>query len=103
MPEWCRAPTFYFASPHAVLGPDDAVSPPVTERLDFELEVAAVIGGPGGSNLDARESAASIFGLGGAPTFARKGTGMNVTTKLIATVPKSKVRLRGNGRSSTGG
>ena len=40
-PEWYQAPTFYFTNPHTVLGPGEAVSPPVTERLDFELELAA--------------------------------------------------------------
>lgn len=62
VPEWYQAPTFYFTNPHTVLGPDEAVSPPVTERLDFELEVAAVLGGPGGSNLDAAQAGAAIFG-----------------------------------------
>ncbi|GAA0991175.1 fumarylacetoacetate hydrolase family protein [Subtercola frigoramans] len=62
VPEWYQAPTFYFTNPHTVLGPGDAVSPPETERLDFELEVAAVIGGPGGANLTADESQAAIFG-----------------------------------------
>ena len=45
VPEWYQAPTFYFTNPHTVLGPGEPVSPPVTERLDFELEVAVVIGG----------------------------------------------------------
>ena len=48
--EWYDAPTFYFTNPHTVLGPGEPVSPPVTERLDFELEVAAVIGGVAGSD-----------------------------------------------------
>lgn len=62
VPEWYQAPTFYFTNPHTVLGPDEPVSPPVTERLDFELEIAAVLGGPGGSNLDPTAAAGSIFG-----------------------------------------
>lgn len=61
-PEWYEAPTFYFTNPLSVLGPEAIVSPPVTNRLDFELEVAAVIGGPGGANLDAQGGAAAIFG-----------------------------------------
>ncbi len=63
--EWYEAPTFYFTNPHTILGPGDPVRPPVTERLDFELELAAVIGGVAGSNgsdLDARSGAAHIFG-----------------------------------------
>lgn len=42
--EWYDAPVFCFMAPHAVVGPyDDVVYPPDTERLDFELELAAVI------------------------------------------------------------
>ncbi|MFF5078238.1 fumarylacetoacetate hydrolase family protein [Actinoplanes sp. NPDC000266] len=43
-PEWYEAPVFLFMAPHAVTGPyDDVAMPPDTERLDFELELAAVI------------------------------------------------------------
>lgn len=46
--QWCAAPTFYFTNPHAIYGPDDAVPvPPGSAALDFELEVAAVIGREG--------------------------------------------------------
>ncbi|MGN7947128.1 fumarylacetoacetate hydrolase family protein [Microbacterium sp. 22215] len=65
VPEWYEAPTFYFTNPHTVLGPGDAVVPPVSERLDFELEMAAVIGfGPDadGANLDVAAAAGAIFG-----------------------------------------
>ena len=65
VPEWYQAPTFYFTNPHTVLGPGEAVSPPETERLDFELELAAVIGGVEGSdgaNLTAEAAASHIFG-----------------------------------------
>ncbi|PPF89611.1 hydroxylase [Subtercola sp. Z020] len=62
VPEWYEAPTFYFTNPHTVLGPGAPVSPPVTERLDFELEVAAVIGGAGGTNLTPDEGERAIFG-----------------------------------------
>ncbi len=65
VPEWYQAPTFYFTNPHTVLGANDRVNPPVTERLDFELEVAAVVGrasGIGESNLSAADAASVIFG-----------------------------------------
>ncbi|MEV2253500.1 fumarylacetoacetate hydrolase family protein [Streptomyces sp. NPDC050147] len=46
--QWYEAPTFYFSNPHAVYGPADAVPvPPGSSALDFELEVAAVIGREG--------------------------------------------------------
>ncbi|MGM7698040.1 fumarylacetoacetate hydrolase family protein [Microbacterium sp. A84] len=63
--EWYQAPTFYFTNPHTVLGPDEPVSPPETARLDFELEIAAVIGGvpdSSGANLTAQAAASHIFG-----------------------------------------
>ena len=64
-PEWYQAPTFYFTNPHTILGPGEPVSPPVTQRLDFELELAVVIGaapGVGQANLTAAEAAETIFG-----------------------------------------
>jgi len=63
--EWYEAPTFYFANPYTILGPDEPVAPPVTERLDFELEVAVIVGaapGVGESNLTAGEAASVVFG-----------------------------------------
>lgn len=65
VPEWYQAPTFYFTNPHTVLGPGDTLRPPVTERLDFELELAVVIGsvpGSDGVNLTAQAAASHIFG-----------------------------------------
>lgn len=65
VPEWYQAPTFYFTNPHTVLGPDDAVEPPVCERLDFELELAVVVGGSttnDGRTLTPQQAADRIFG-----------------------------------------
>lgn len=46
--QWYAAPTFYFTNPHALYGPhDDIPVPPGSRVLDFELEVAAVIGREG--------------------------------------------------------
>jgi len=48
VPEWYEAPTFYFTSPHALIGAhDDVPVPPGCHAFDFELEVAAVVGRPG--------------------------------------------------------
>ena len=45
---WYDAPTFYFTNPYAVIGAhDDVPVPPGAGVLDFELEVAAVIGREG--------------------------------------------------------
>ncbi|WP_230196587.1 fumarylacetoacetate hydrolase family protein [Streptomyces coriariae] len=45
---WYDAPTFYFTNPYAVVGAhDDVPLPPGSHLLDFELEVAAVVGREG--------------------------------------------------------
>jgi 2-keto-4-pentenoate hydratase/2-oxohepta-3-ene-1,7-dioic acid hydratase in catechol pathway len=47
-PAWYEQPVFYFSNTNAVIGPEDPVEvPPGCQRLDFELELAAVIGKPG--------------------------------------------------------
>jgi 2-keto-4-pentenoate hydratase/2-oxohepta-3-ene-1,7-dioic acid hydratase in catechol pathway len=59
---WYDAPTFYFTNPHALYGPGQAITRPATCRaLDFELEVACVLGA-GGSSLTEAEAAEAIFG-----------------------------------------
>jgi fumarylacetoacetate (FAA) hydrolase len=43
--EWYEIPAFYFSNPAAIYGPDDEIPyPDGTKKLDYELEVAAVIG-----------------------------------------------------------
>jgi fumarylacetoacetate (FAA) hydrolase len=47
-PEWYEQPVFYFSNPAAIYGPEDEVPyPHGTEELDYELEVAAIVGGEG--------------------------------------------------------
>jgi 2-keto-4-pentenoate hydratase/2-oxohepta-3-ene-1,7-dioic acid hydratase in catechol pathway len=47
-PEWYQAPAFYFSNPNALFATgDDIELPPRCERLDYELEVAAIICRPG--------------------------------------------------------
>ena len=42
---WYEAPAFYFSNPASIRGPGEPVARPAeTGRLDFELEVAAVVG-----------------------------------------------------------
>lgn len=62
VPEWYEAPTFYFTNPHTVRATGEVVSTPPTERLDFELELAVVVGGAPVSNATPADAAASIFG-----------------------------------------
>lgn len=47
-PEWYEQPVFYFSNPAAVYGPEEEVPyPEGTEELDYELEVAAIVGADG--------------------------------------------------------
>jgi fumarylacetoacetate (FAA) hydrolase len=46
--EWYEVPVFYFSNPASIHGPGQAVRRPAsTQLLDFELEIAAVIGAEG--------------------------------------------------------
>jgi 2-keto-4-pentenoate hydratase/2-oxohepta-3-ene-1,7-dioic acid hydratase in catechol pathway len=59
---WYDAPTFYFTNPHAIVGPDAPVRRPWgCSALDFELEVACVVGA-GGSSLTEEQAEQAIFG-----------------------------------------
>ncbi|GAA5165135.1 MULTISPECIES: fumarylacetoacetate hydrolase family protein [Amycolatopsis] len=60
--EWYEAPTFYFTNPYALVGAhDDVAVPPGCARLDFECEVAAVIG-RGGADIAPADASAHIAG-----------------------------------------
>ena len=59
---WYEAPAFYFTNPHIIHGPGGVIRPPVTTRLDYELEVAVVLGGEPGENLDVASAENHIFG-----------------------------------------
>jgi fumarylacetoacetate (FAA) hydrolase len=61
-PDWYELPVFYFSNPYATVGPAAAVgAPPGSKELDYELEVAAVIG-RGGRDLTAEQAEAHIAG-----------------------------------------
>jgi 2-keto-4-pentenoate hydratase/2-oxohepta-3-ene-1,7-dioic acid hydratase in catechol pathway len=60
--EWYEAPTFYFTNPYALVGArDDVPVPPGSQRLDFELEVAVVVGRDGAS-LTPEQARERVFG-----------------------------------------
>jgi fumarylacetoacetate (FAA) hydrolase len=47
-PEWYEQPVFYFSNPAAIFGPEDEIPYPAgTAELDYELEVAAIVGADG--------------------------------------------------------
>ena len=61
-PAWYEQPVFFFSNTNAVNGPDDPIEvPPGCHRLDFELELAAVIGKPG-KDLTPEQAADHIAG-----------------------------------------
>jgi len=60
---WYRLPIFYFSNPLCIFGPDDAVPyPSASEQLDYELELAAVIGREG-SNIAEADAFSYIAGF----------------------------------------
>ncbi len=61
-PTWYREPVFYFGNHQAILGPDEELALPQTEQLDYELEVACVIGREG-RDIDPSEAWDYIAGL----------------------------------------
>lgn len=60
--EWYQFPVFYFTNPNAVFGHEDVIPyPSYTNALDYELEIAAVIG-KAGMNIKPEDAPAHIFG-----------------------------------------
>jgi 2-keto-4-pentenoate hydratase/2-oxohepta-3-ene-1,7-dioic acid hydratase in catechol pathway len=61
-PVWYDIPVFYFSNPYAIVATGDAVAvPPGCAALDFELEVAAIIG-RAGADLSPAEAERYIAG-----------------------------------------
>jgi 2-keto-4-pentenoate hydratase/2-oxohepta-3-ene-1,7-dioic acid hydratase in catechol pathway len=61
-PEWFEVPAYYKGMPDTVIGPDDEIPwPAYADRLDHELELAAVIGRQG-KDIAAEEALAHVFG-----------------------------------------
>jgi fumarylacetoacetate (FAA) hydrolase len=62
-PDWYQLPVFYFSNPAAIVGPRDPVPmAPGTAQMDFELEVACVVG-MAGRDLSPREASRHIAGF----------------------------------------
>lgn len=60
--EWYRFPVFYFSNQNAIYGPGEIVPyPAYTHALDYELEVACVIG-QAGRDIKVEEASDHIFG-----------------------------------------
>lgn len=60
--EWYQFPVFYFTNPNSIFGPEDEIPYPLyTNALDYELEIAVVIGKEG-INIKPEEAPEYIFG-----------------------------------------
>ena len=60
---WYQFPVFYFSNPVNDFGHNDEIPyPPYSDALDFELEIAAIIGKPG-ADLSPEEAPNHIFGF----------------------------------------
>ncbi len=60
--EWYKFPIFYFTNPNNIYGPDDEIPyPPYTNEMDYELEIAVIIGKPG-INIRPEDAPEHIFG-----------------------------------------
>ena len=61
--EWYEIPAYYKGNPHSFIGNEEEIMwPSYTNKLDYELELAAVIGRPG-SNINCDKALDHIFGL----------------------------------------
>jgi 2-keto-4-pentenoate hydratase/2-oxohepta-3-ene-1,7-dioic acid hydratase in catechol pathway len=59
---WDRIPVYYKGNRRSIIGPEDEVLwPSYTDKLDYECEVAAVVG-RGGRNVPAAEATGYVFG-----------------------------------------
>lgn len=61
--EWYQFPIFYFTNHQAIFGPDEIIPyPSYTQALDYELEIACVIG-KAGCNIPAGQAEEYILGF----------------------------------------
>jgi fumarylacetoacetate (FAA) hydrolase len=61
--EWYQIPVFYFSNPNAMYGPDATVPiPKASKAMDYELEVACVIG-KAGKDIPPEKADKYIFGF----------------------------------------
>lgn len=60
--EWYKFPVFYYTNPRAIFGPGETIPyPRYTSALDYELEIAVVIG-KGGRDIKPEDAPNHIFG-----------------------------------------
>ena len=121
-PEWFDVPAYYKGMPDTVIGPEDEIPWPVyADRLDHELEIAAVIG-RSGKDIRAEDALAYVFGwtiwndmsardtqvrelpVGMGPAKAKDWDGSNVLGPCIVTADEldgtnARMSVRVNGET----
>ncbi len=61
--EWYKFPIFYFTNPNNIFGPEDEIPyPAYTNELDYELEIAVIIG-KAGRDIKPEDASKHIFGF----------------------------------------
>jgi 2-keto-4-pentenoate hydratase/2-oxohepta-3-ene-1,7-dioic acid hydratase in catechol pathway len=118
--EWYSVPAYYKGLPDTVIGPDAELPwPRYTDKLDHELELAAVIGTPGRdiaagdayehvfgymiwNDMSARDTQVGELPVGMGPCKAKDWDGSNVLGPCIATsdeldIHDTRLRVRVNG------
>jgi len=120
--EWYTVPAYYKGLPDTVVGPDAEIPwPSYTERLDHELELAAVIGRPG-KDIAASDAMDHVFGytlwndfsardvqsrelpIGMGPAKAKDWDGSNALGPCLVTADEfdgtdARLRVRVNGET----
>lgn len=101
--EWYEVPAYYKGMPETVIGPEEEIPwPPFTDKLDHELELAAIIGRRG-KDIPREEALSYVFGytiwndvsardvqtrelpIGMGPSKAKDWDGSNVLGPCIVT------------------
>lgn len=90
IPEWYDHPVFYYSNPGCVYGPyDDIDFPHASHEVDFELEIACVIGKPG-KDIPADKANEYIAGYLIMNDWSARDTWRNFEAKLSMGPAKSK-------------
>jgi fumarylacetoacetate (FAA) hydrolase len=90
IPEWYDHPVFYYSNPGAVYGPEaDVPYPRGSNEVDYELEIACVIGKPG-KDIPADEANDYIAGYLIMNDWSARDTWRNFESKLSMGPAKSK-------------
>lgn len=90
LPEWYEYPVFYFSNPSAIQGPEsDVLYPYDTQEMDFELEIACVVGREG-RDLSADEAGVYIAGYTILNDWSLRDIWRNYEAKLSMGPAKAK-------------